>query len=64
MVTVEPRFIEPNEVLGITNDTPTLSNSKVLVEMNLDITKPRYSKHNSPLALRYIDVPPYLFLFF
>ena len=38
-----------SEVLGITNDIPYPTNSKIH-EKNLDITKPRYREHILPAA--------------
>ena len=62
--TVEPRYNEPlyNQVLGITNDFPYPSNSKMYEK------EPRYNHETSveranftsPLALRYIEVLLYV----
>ena len=65
---MEPRYNEPlyNEVLGVTNDTPRPSNSKIYAGK-----EPRYNKTSlqrkclvSLLALRYIEVPLYNYFIF
>ena len=61
---VEPRFTEPlyNEVLGITNDFLYPSNSKIYERgPRCNETLLWRSYFASPLALRYFEVPLYIF---
>ena len=58
--TVAPRFNEPlcNNVLGLTNDIPRPSNSKIYgKEPRYNETSFKWTYFASPLAHRYIEVP-------
>ena len=60
---LRPGLIEPpyNEVLGIANDIPYPSFSRIYMEKNLDSTKPRYCAQilSVPWLFGYIAVPLY-----
>ena len=61
---MEPRFNKPlyNEVLGITNDTPRPSNSKIYARCNKTSSQRKYFV--SLFALGYIEVPVYNYFIF
>ena len=60
---LRPGLIEPpyNKVLGIANDIPYPSFSRIYMEKNLDSTKPRYCSQilSAPWLFRCIAVPLY-----
>ena len=54
---MEPQFNEPlyNKVLIITKATPSASSSKIK-EKNLDMAKPRYSKHILSVSWAFVKL--------